>query len=61
MSLTGLGPQRHVYDDLGDAEKFHGVPLLVSGGAEGSAPLTKAQASLSDANFLKEADGNLST
>lgn len=21
MSLTGLGPKRHVYDDLGDAEK----------------------------------------
>lgn len=37
------------------------VPAFSSGGAESSTPLTNAQASLSDANFLKEADGNLST
>lgn len=43
------------------AAQLNVVPLFVCGGAEGSAPLTKAQASLSDANFLKEADGNLST
>lgn len=41
--------------------EFNVVPLFVFGGAEGSAPLKKAQASFSDANFLKEADGNLST
>lgn len=48
-------------DSLCSCIEFNVVPLFVFGGAEGSAPLMKAQASLSDANFLKEADGNLST
>ncbi len=37
------------------------TPFFRSGGAESSTPLMNAQASLSEANFLKEADGNLST
>lgn len=37
------------------------VPFFTSGGAESLTPLKNAQASLSDANFLKEADGNFST
>lgn len=43
------------------SREVSGEPALASGGAEGPEPRMKAQASLSDANFLKDADGNLST
>ena len=37
------------------------VPFFTTGGADSSTPLKNAQASFSEENFLKEADGNLST